>query len=280
MQKIKVKAPAKINLHLEIGNKMEGGLHEIMSVFYKIPLCDYITIHVDDRPYASRGSGDNIYITGCPTIPAEQNIVFKAAKLFCNETNCFPRMDIAIEKHIPRGAGLGGGSSDCAAALNALNELFGRPLSNEKLLSLGRHLGSDVPFFFIGDEYNAAIVTGRGECVEPLVMQPSFHVELVTPKFSSDTKLAYAALDDFRAKYNTTGADANFLFTKNDLREMLELEPKRWQFKNDFAEVFLSDSYAHRAEYTDTLHSLKARGAAFTSISGSGSTCYGIFFKF
>jgi 4-diphosphocytidyl-2-C-methyl-D-erythritol kinase len=183
-------------------------------------------------------------------ISAEKNIIFKALSLFREKTRFFQGFNIEVEKRIPVGSGLGGGSSDAAAALLTLNKLTNFPLNRDELLKLAGNLGSDVPFFIY--ETAAARVTGRGECIAP-VNAPFNHYVLVNPGFPSGTAAAYKLLDEYREK-NQTAA-------KNGC-------------SNDFLDCFRDPE---KSIYDAIISKLWQLGADFASLSGSGSTCFGAF---
>lgn len=158
MQARTVRAPAKLNVILEVLGRRADGYHELWSVLVLVDLCDTVTV-------ASRRRGVRLTVRP-PVVPAgPENLAFRAAETFL-ETWARPGgAAITLRKRIPVGAGLGGGSSDAAAVLAALNAMAGRPLTRERLLELAAGVGSDVPFFFSG---GAALVTGRGENVADL----------------------------------------------------------------------------------------------------------------
>lgn len=158
MQARTVRAPAKLNVILEVLGRRADGYHDLWSVLVLADLCDTVTV-------ASRRRGIRLTV-GPPVVPAgPENLAFRAAETFF-ETWARPAgAAITLRKRIPVGAGLGGGSSDAAAVLAALNAMTGRPLARAQLVELAAGLGSDVPFFFSG---GAALITGRGEQVADL----------------------------------------------------------------------------------------------------------------
>lgn len=181
---MQVYAPAKINLSLEIKSRRADGFHDIETLMVPISLADRLTI--------GRKGTDNRIRFACndPTLPSgEENLVVRAANLFQQTTKISAGIEIALEKKIPHGAGLGGGSSDAAATLIGLNTLFDTRLSEGSLTELAAEIGSDVPFFVIG---SAAICRGRGEIVEVAKMPARFTVLLVKPSFGVPTPWAYA----------------------------------------------------------------------------------------
>jgi 4-diphosphocytidyl-2-C-methyl-D-erythritol kinase len=176
-------APAKINLSFEIKSQREDGFHEIETLMAPISLSDRLTI---ERGKAGAGI---TFSCDDPSIPdGEENLVVRAARLFQKTTGIAAGVDIALEKNIPHGAGLGGGSSDAAATLLGLNELFETRLDQKTLVDLAAQIGSDVPFFILG---SAATCRGRGEIVEPAKLPARFNLLLMKPDFGVPTPWAY-----------------------------------------------------------------------------------------
>jgi len=180
-----VRAPAKLNLTLEVLAKRQDGFHEIRSVVQTISLCDNLRFQLSQ--------GIEFKSNVSAWIP-EESLVSKAASLLQETTGCSKGAIIEVSKCIPLVAGLGGDSSDAAATLRGLNELWGLGLSSGKLLELAARLGSDVPFFLYG---GTALVEGRGERVTPLPPFPHMWVVLVVPsvpRLSGKTGQLYANL--------------------------------------------------------------------------------------
>jgi len=175
MQTIKVKAPAKINLTLEILNKREDGYHNIESIMQAVSLYDYLTISVDDsKSNAIELSGNNSLIPYDKT-----NLAYKSAEKFLNKTGITgKKINIYIEKHIPVAAGLAGGSADAAAVLYGLNKIFNNALNQKTVSSLASEIGADVNFCFYG---GTKIATLKGEKLTS-VNSPSINLIIVKPK--------------------------------------------------------------------------------------------------
>jgi len=183
-------APAKLNLFLYITGQREDGYHELQTLFQFIDKCDYLTItpNHDNRITLS---------PAIPDLPLEQNLIYKAAMLLKQHTGCELGAHIALEKNLPMGGGLGGGSSDAATTLLALNYHWGLQLSVETLADLGVRLGADVPIFIHG---KAAIAEGVGEKLTPaspaepyyLIATPDCHIStpavFKNPELKRDTK--------------------------------------------------------------------------------------------
>ncbi|MDB6153483.1 MAG: 4-diphosphocytidyl-2-C-methyl-D-erythritol kinase [Chthoniobacteraceae bacterium] len=175
-------APAKINLSLAIKARREDGFHEIETLMCPISVFDRLEI-------TARDEGGLEFVCDDPSIPSDDgNLVVRAAKLFCGEIGIEPHMRIALSKQIPHGAGLGGGSSDAATVLLALNGIFETLLSRETLSAMAADLGSDIPFFIY---QSAAICRGRGEQVTPVSFSQRLPLLLIKPPFGVPTPWAY-----------------------------------------------------------------------------------------
>lgn len=179
--KIKIAAPAKINLFLEILGKRPDGYHEIETVMQGISLYDYIYLENHEKDVEFTCSNPKLTV-------GEDNLVLRAVRLFQKETNIFRGVKIHLDKRIPIGAGLGGGSSDAAATLSGLNTLWKVGYDEEKLMSLAEKLGSDTPFFVLG---NTAICKGRGEVVTPYTLPVKYNYIIVYPRFEVSTATVY-----------------------------------------------------------------------------------------
>ena len=183
-------APAKINLSLRILGRRGDGFHEIETFIAPISLCDEIMI--------KQRSGKQQIALRCddPSVPkGEDNLVVRAAKVFFEETKVSGGVAIVLNKRIPHGAGLGGGSSDAASTLLALNELFETNFPREALAKMAEMIGSDVPFFIF---QSAAVCKGRGELVSPTRLREQLSVLLLKPEFGVPTQWAYSRWRDSR----------------------------------------------------------------------------------
>jgi 4-diphosphocytidyl-2-C-methyl-D-erythritol kinase len=179
---MQVLAPAKINLSLRVLGKRADGFHEIETSITPISLCDKIDIEKQNR-WIDFNCDD-------PSIPSgDDNLVVRAAKVFFEQTKSKGGVSIKLEKKIPHGAGLGGGSSDAASTLLALNQLFETNLPREALAKMAEAIGSDVPFFIFG---SAAICKGRGEIVLPFEAHERLSILLLKPPFGVPTAWAYS----------------------------------------------------------------------------------------
>ena len=180
---MQVSAPAKINLFLKVLRRRRDGFHEIETFISPISLCDQIKIDKNKR-----GQGISFRCDD-PSVPrGSENLAVRAANAFFTATQTKPAVSIVLKKIIPHGAGLGGGSSDAAAVLLALNQLFATKLSRQKLAKLGSTIGSDVAFFIFE---SAAVCTGRGEIVTPRKLTQQLSILLVKPDFGVSTPWTY-----------------------------------------------------------------------------------------
>lgn len=187
---MQLSAPAKINLSFQVKGRRADGFHEIETLMAPISLADRITIERAEGDGGIRFSCDDSSVP-----PGDDNLVVRAAKLFRERMNLTDGIAIALEKRIPHGAGLGGGSSDAANTLLGLNELFATELDQAELLKLGAELGSDVPFFIVR---SSAICRGRGEIVEPASLPAKFQLVLFKPDFGVPTPWAYGKWKESR----------------------------------------------------------------------------------
>lgn len=250
-----VLAPAKINLVLRVLGRRPDGYHDIDTLFQAIDLCDRVEVRLT-------GDGVDLEVEGADLGPREQNLAHRAAQRFVEATGTESGVHVRLEKRIPVGAGLGGGSSDAAAVLRCLARLIGGP-DAARLREIGAELGSDVPFFL--GESALARGRGRGEVLEWLPALSEAHLVLVSPPVHVSTAEAYGALATRRAGADTTQPPP-------------VAPPPRWAdlaavARNDFQPVLAA---AH-PEVARGLAALHSRGAAPALMTGSGSTCFGLF---
>jgi len=278
-----IEAPCKINLHLSIGEKRNDGFHNLQSIFVPLALADTLrfeccsagedTLSVNylltDSWRLSSSQSTHCQISA----KLEENLVLRAVSLFRRRIGFESALRIRLDKRIPASAGLGGGSSDAASALLALNVLAGGPFSAHELLEMAAVLGSDVPFFLSG---GAAFVSGRGERVEPIKTPEGLWALLVKPPFSSDTANSYRILDEARERPVQEKLPQEKLSSEALIRA-LQSPPQTWPFYNDFLPVFLAQGGKKAAAYRTILDDLRNAGASFAGLSGSGSCCFGIF---
>ncbi len=253
-----VEAPAKINLFLEVRNRRPDGYHEINSLFQAVSLHDRLTLHLTDEP------GVALTIDGPGGLTAgEDNLVVRAIRLTLREAGLSRGVQAHLEKRIPVAAGLGGGSSDGAAAIEGLSELLGLGLSRSDKMRLGLQLGSDIPFFFTSGQ---ALVRGRGEVMEETDYPVDYHLILVNPGFPVSTADGYASLK----RGLTASADP---FTLPCSRTVQDFVLHLSRGGNDFEPV-LRRAYP---ELGEIVAELRKRGAVVARLSGSGPTVFGLF---
>ena len=247
-----VKAFAKINLGLRVLYRREDGFHELRTVFHTVSLADRLTI-------SFRGSRTTeVIVEGMPGV--SDNLAARAASAVLSELGVTGVVRIAIDKRIPMGAGLGGGSSDAAAVLLTLPVLARQEIPMDRLHGLAAPLGSDVPFFLMG---GAALGLGRGEELYPLTSYPGLQGLLITPGIHVSTPDAYRAL-------SPTLQDAE---TKLRHFQQSVAQPLAAPLVNDFESVV----FEQHPELDEIKQGLLARGAVQALMSGSGSSLFGLF---
>ncbi len=187
---MQILAPAKINLSLRILGLRNDGFHGLETLIVPVSLYDEIRIDKDAQAKGIKFRCDD------PSVPqSDDNLAVRAAKAFFETTKIEPAISIELKKKIPNGAGLGGGSSDAASVLRALNELFETKLSQKALAKVAEAIGSDVPFFIF---QSAADCRGRGETVTPVKLTRQFSILLLKPDFVVSTAWAYSRWKDSR----------------------------------------------------------------------------------
>ncbi len=191
-----IPSPAKVNLSLWIKRKRSDGYHEIVTVMHTINLFDVLSFHPSDR--------FELEIAGNDTLPLNKgNLIVKAANIFKEATGIKPKVGIKLEKKIPVGAGLGGGSSNAASTLKGLNEIYGNPLSEKELYQLAAQIGSDVPFFIKG---GLALAYGKGEKIRNY-NPANFKLLLVYPNFQCSTAEVYHNLPPIKRDISPEDAE-------------------------------------------------------------------------
>lgn len=246
---------AKINLGLNVVQKRSDGFHNIESVFYPIPWCDILEV-VPEKAGIGRvtftSTGIDILTNGNP------NLCEQVYQIMHNEFD-LPSIKMHLHKIVPIGAGLGGGSADAAFAAVMLNNLFQLKLSTEQLEAIVGKVGSDCPFF---TKNKPAYVTGRGEILEPFDLDLSgYWILLVNPNIHIGTKEAYAGITPSEPRLS--------------LKEFFTEEVSDWKngVKNDF-EASIFPNHPAIEKLKTQLYEL---GADYASMTGSGSTVFGLF---
>jgi len=236
-----------------------SGFHSIETVFHRIQLADEIEIHITD--------GERVIdVAGAELGAAESNLAYRAAVAYSARAGWPAGFRIELTKHIPVGAGLGGGSADAAAVLRTLDMLSSNPMGAHTLIKLASGLGSDVPFL-TGDAA-MALAWGHGERMIELLPLPSRDLLLVTPDFAVSTADAYRWLDEDLRDGSSTQCPAGLTLRPGDL--------SRWEDVSRFARNdFEQPVSARYPEIADALRDLRSK-SSFTQMTGSGSTFYGV----
>ena len=252
-QPLTLKAYAKINLTLEVLGRREDGYHDIASIMQAVDLCDTLSFEPADELTLE---------CDVPELSADENLVLRAAGMLREETGCESGSKITLEKCIPSAAGLGGGSSDAAATLVGLNELWGLGLTVEELTPLAAGVGSDVPFFLHG---GTAMVLGRGERIRPLPPIDSQWLVLLVPSIYVPNKTAsmYGMLSQ---SHMTRGALTRKLEAR--IRGGGDAPPQF--FFNAFDDVAFK-AYPELEKYWNTLD---AMGGREIHLAGSGPSIF------
>ncbi|MCR4712680.1 MAG: 4-(cytidine 5'-diphospho)-2-C-methyl-D-erythritol kinase [Clostridia bacterium] len=276
MESITLKAYGKVNLALNVGKTRPDGYHDVAMILQSIDLYDEITVEKSDAFSLKITSGD---------LPEDdRNLAMRAAKLMAKTYQLTP-VAILLTKHIPIAAGLGGGSTDAAGVIKAMNELFGLGLTLEELCWVGEQIGSDVPFLIAG---GCCLASGRGEILKPIPDVKGLPMVLVKPEFGILTPWSYKAfspennprsdleafvrlLEEMSAAAGD-GADptANAPVTEKRLEKVRKMASL---MKNQLAKAAL-EAYPVLGEI---LEKLEEQGALATMMTGSGPTLFGIF---
>ncbi|MCR4395189.1 MAG: 4-(cytidine 5'-diphospho)-2-C-methyl-D-erythritol kinase [Candidatus Saccharicenans sp.] len=259
MEKITASSLAKINLGLEVGRRREDGYHQLTTLFQTVNLKDRLTFEI-------RPDGEISLAGNRPDVPwDEANLIYRAALLLRQACGRRPGVSISVNKTIPPGRGLAGGSSNAAVTLLALNRLWELHLSPEKLHQLATFLGADVPFFLHG---GLCLGQGKGELLQLLPELAPAWVLLVVPDFPVSTAMVYGEFDRLSGFLTSTGKESKimeFLESKNFLtfkHLRNDLEPVAFKIYPQLAEM---------------KREMAAAGAELSLLSGSGSAVFGWF---
>ena len=253
-----MEAQAKLNLFLRILSREPSGYHQIETLFQRIALADSVTVHRD-------GAGRSLDCRGADAGPVERNLAWRAAVAYAEAAGGPATFRIEIEKRIPVGGGLGGGSADAAAVLRALNALAERPLDDGALAGIAFSLGADVPYLL--SEHALAIGSGRGERLQPLESMPSRDVLLAIPAFGVSSADAFGWHEEGRAS-RRPGTRATLPVSRK-----LEWKTIAALATNDLEGAVI----AHHPEIGELRELLRRSGAMLAQMSGSGSTVFGVF---
>jgi 4-diphosphocytidyl-2-C-methyl-D-erythritol kinase len=264
MKIIKAKSPAKLNLALEVIKKLTNGFHEIRTVMLKSEnLFDELKFIFDEKK-----AGIKITCNNSAVPIDEKNICWKIAEQFFQKTGTCVGLEIQINKNIPLASGMGGGSSNGATVLLAINRHFGDILTEKELITLAAKVGKDIPFFI--SKTRAASITGMGEKIRPLKNFPRLAILVINPKGEIPTPWAYGELDQ-------TLLFMNDIERKNISQELIKnksaIKKMSCYLYNDFSIVAKNKYPIIEALEKATL----SFGAIGASITGKGPTVFGIF---
>ena len=250
---MKIKANAKINIGLNVVSKRPDGYHNLETVFYPVDMCDYLEIT------PATGDVTTLQVKGIQVDSSMQdNLVYKAYTLLKQDFD-IPAVDIVLEKNIPFGAGLGGGSSDAANTLKALNTMFTLGLNDSQLEQYAVRLGADCPFFI---KNKPVYATGIGNEFHPIELDLSgYRIEVVKPDVNVSTAMAYRGIKPRPSDFN--------------LLNISQLPLSEWKscVKNDFEESV----FPQFPEIKALKEEMYSKGAVYAAMSGSGSAVFGIF---
>jgi 4-diphosphocytidyl-2-C-methyl-D-erythritol kinase len=252
----RVAAQAKLNLGLRILARERGGHHEIETLFARIALADTVTV----RP---RDDERSLVVRGLESGPEQENLAYRAAVAYGDATGWPRGFELEIEKRIPVGGGLGGGSADAGAVLRGLNALAPRPVSDGELLRIALQLGADVPYLTSTEPF--VLAWGRGERMLSLPALPERTVLLVLPGFAVSTADAYRWIASLRP----ADVPSPRLVSVPELTSWETLQP---HVVNDFEPVVCEQ----HPEIAAIIAQLRAAGASIAGMSGSGSTLFGV----
>lgn len=258
MRVIRLKAYAKINLGLDVLRKREDGYHEVKMVMQTIDMFDRVELGKVRKP--------GIFVqTNLKYLPVNQdNLVYKAARLFMDEYKFTGGIEINLKKYIPVAAGMAGGSSDAAAVLYGMNKLYETGLSLEELMKLGVKIGADVPFCIMR---GTALAEGIGEKLTKLPAAPNCHVLIAKPPFSVSTKWVYSNLKAGELKEHPDIDKLIEALSAGNLRNMT-------QYMGNVLETVTEAEYP---QITELKKIMTEEGALCSLMSGSGPTVFGLF---
>ena len=246
-------APAKINLFLRIINKRTDGYHNIFSLMQKISLHDELF-------FSPRSKSIVLHCPGTDLPTNDNNLIVRAAKAIFDYCDYQSGMEITLHKKIPMTAGLGGGSSDAATTLMALNKICSFNLKKSEMIKIGSKIGAEVPFFIFG---NAGLASGVGDKLKHFRNLPPFNLLLIKPPFDLSTKMVYQSLN-LRLTMGKNNYSIPRILDLSDIVQVLH---------NDLESVSLK----MHPELTDLKKMLLGHGALGALMSGSGPTIFGVF---
>jgi 4-diphosphocytidyl-2-C-methyl-D-erythritol kinase len=256
MKSININSNAKVNIGLKILNKRSDGYHNISTVFQEIDLFDSITISKYDGPLK--------FSSNVEWLQNDQNNLCVIAYNYIKNLYKIGGANIVLKKNISRGSGLGSGSSNAAATMKGLREIYNLEVADSELIKIGSKIGADVPFFING---STQVGEGIGEKLTSIRSSMDAQYLIVTPDIPIDTKWAYS-----QYKNNLDNCSSPTKFSDSFRGKTINLDTLKF-FENDFESVV----FPTYPEIGAIKNKLIALGANFASLSGSGSTVYGIF---
>lgn len=256
MKSININSYAKVNIGLKILNKRSDGYHNISTVFQEIDLFDTITISKSDGPLK--------FSSNVEWLQNDQNNLCVIAYNHIKNLYKIGGANIVLKKNISRGSGLGSGSSNAAATMKGLREIYNLEVADSELIKIGSKIGADVPFFING---STQVGEGIGEKLTSIRSSMDAQYLIVTPDIPIDTKWAYS-----QYKNNLDNCSSPTKFSDSFRGKTINLDTLKF-FENDFESVV----FPTYPEIGAIKNKLIALGAKFASLSGSGSTVYGIF---
>ena len=252
-----IKAYAKINLGLDVIRRREDGYHEVRMIMQNIGLYDELTINKKDE------AGIEILVDSCELPTNEDNLIYKAAKLLFDRFDIREGVTVNLRKNIPIAAGLAGGSTDAAATLIGINEIFDLKLSKEELMELSVKIGADVPYCILG---GTAIAEGIGEILTPITSCPNCFVLIAKPPVGVSTPHVYKSLKLDEIVHPDIDAIISGIENK-DIRTVAD----------NLGNVLESVTIKEHPEIADIKNMMTDNGAMASLMSGSGPTVFGLF---
>ena len=251
---VELNAPAKINLTLEVGGVREDGYHSIRSIMAPISLFDTVTLT----------RADDVSCKCTRPLPTDDdNIAYKAAKLFFEKTGIVGGVEIMIKKRIPVSAGMAGGSTDAAAVLRGLNEIYGAGLSEKELCEIGVILGADVPFCIVS---KPCLAEGIGEILTPIKIQRRIPLVVTIGNEGASTKQMYQKIDSLGERESFSHREMLHYLAVGNIKKIAR------NMRNDFELCFDDESGVAESRRT-----LLENGAIAAMMSGSGSSVFGVY---
>lgn len=253
MDEFVVKSPAKINIGLNIINKRPDGFHNLETIFYPLNLFDEIRFHKSDK-FSFNSNDDNLN-------KEKSNLIIKAKELLENKLGIKLSVEIYLNKNIPIGAGLGGGSSNAAATLKTLTKLFNIEIEESEFAELALKLGSDVPYFL---NPVPSFAESRGEVLIPIKFKLDKYLLIVNPGIHVATKWAFGLITPKKPK---TSMKSLIQKSKIEIEEVMNLA------SNDFEKIVFN----HFPEIKEIKEKMLEFGSHFSRMTGTGSTVWGLY---